>query len=634
MRETTKVYVGGSKTTIVGGSIIIKTGGSYTVWAKEIINTAGGQIIQSGKEGGVVYGEYVPPDKVYTAHPKVEKVEFVDEDGKILNQNTKDFYYGQKLKIKVSTSNAKRQMIIVDLQGKSKSKNQKFDILNTRRFSWNGLVTPEEIFETPYFILNPNWYSDDFEKYNYDTHQTEIEETNLNEFFAKIILDAKSVYLPLEGERLKPSTYKRNYEELIGLFKTDDTGEKDLLENYENLYIDKYADENDDIKDIVDDFSEWLCEDNTEASIEEIKAKVSKSAKELWDYVVLQHQDHSMKFTITDKKTGEKKEEIKDRKAVLDDRPLYWARIAMQVILKRQYVFIKDILTLPQEQQDLFFEKSVVPKTSKLAEVIQLFEEKSRNYTEIDFSKANGKKKVLITGFDPFILNQFDNDYLKSVTNPNIKQSNPSGVVALSLADSNELGAFIQTMVIPVRYTDFDSDQSNNSGQGEGIIEKYIGKFISQVDMIITISQAGPNDYNIDKYATATRGGFNDNQDYIRIENTHALSTSFEWIETTLPKEFTNISNVEYNWNYDDKNGQITPPKLNQKIHYGSGGDYLSNEIFYRVAKLRNELRPNLATGHFHISKIQGKDEDLETNEITQLLDIVKKAISEGIKGI
>lgn len=37
--------------------------------------------------------------------------------------------------------------------------------------------------------------------------------------------------------------------------------------------------------------------------------------------------------------------------------------------------FIKDILTLPQDQEDLFFKKSIVPRTSKLAEVILLFEE-------------------------------------------------------------------------------------------------------------------------------------------------------------------------------------------------------------------------------------------------------------------
>ncbi|MFP3599987.1 hypothetical protein, partial [Chryseobacterium sp. SIMBA_029] len=73
-----------------------------------------------------------------------------------------------------------------------------------------------------------------------------------------------------------------------------------------------------------------------------------------------------MKLTTTNNKTGVKKDEIKERKAILDDRPLYWARIAMQVILKRQYVFIKDIKTLSQKDQDDFFKKSIIPKNSKL----------------------------------------------------------------------------------------------------------------------------------------------------------------------------------------------------------------------------------------------------------------------------
>lgn len=37
----------------------------------------------------------------------------------------------------------------------------------------------------------------------------------------------------------------------------------------------------------------------------------------------------------------------------------------------------------------------------------------------------------------------------------------------------------------------------------------------------------------------------------------------------------------------------------------GSGGDYLSNEIFYRVAKLRSEQKPVLSTGHLHIPLTQ-----------------------------
>ena len=103
MRKTTKQYHKVAKETYVGGNYTIKTGGNYTIWAESIEYNAGGQIIMSGKEGGVVYGDYVPREEIYTSHPKVEKVEFFDEKGNLLNQNTKDFYYGQKLKIKVTT---------------------------------------------------------------------------------------------------------------------------------------------------------------------------------------------------------------------------------------------------------------------------------------------------------------------------------------------------------------------------------------------------------------------------------------------------------------------------------------------------------------------------------------------------
>ncbi|WP_106915685.1 C15 family peptidase [Chryseobacterium aurantiacum] len=629
MRETTKMYVGGSKTKIVRGEYTIKTDGNHSMWVTKgnIIVTAEKQITQQGEKTGVSHGNYVPPEEIYTTHPKVEQVEFLDENNKVLDQNTKDFFYGQKLKIKIVTSNAKGQSIYVNLQGKTKSTHQKFDILNTKRFSWNGLVTHEETFETPLFVLNPNWYSDDFEEYDYTLHQTQIKEEDLNEFFAKVVLDAKNVFLPLAGNRLKPVTYKRNYEELIGLFKTDNSGGKDLLTNYENFYIDKYADENEDIKDIVDDFSEWLCEDHTDASVEDINAKVSESAGKLWSYAVLQHQDHNMKLTTTNNKTGVKKDEIKKRKAILDDRPLYWARIAMQVILKRQYVFIKDIKTLSQKDQDDFFKKSIIPKNSKLWKIIVLFEEKSRNYTGIDFSKAGNKKKILITGFDPFVLNPKKGG--------NIKQSNPSGVIAETLASDKKLGAYIQTMVVPVRYSDFDGSQDHSKGQGNGIIEKYITPHILNVDMIITVSQYLPNENVIDMFGTSRRGGFNDNMDFIREPDTQALKTPYEWLQTTLPKQFEKVKGITFNWKYNDiDNGPNTFPNENEVLSEGSGGNYLSNEIFYRVAKIRREHKQLLKTGHFHVEMLQNPGEDLVETKIVNLVNLVKKGLAEAIKNL
>lgn len=49
---------------------------------------------------------------------------------------------------------------------------------------------------------------------------------------------------------------------------------------------------------------------------------------------------------------------------------------------------------------------------------------------------------------------------------------------------------------------------------------------------------------------------------------------------------------------------------------------------------MRNELRPKLFTGHFHISKIQGKGLDLNPIEIKTVVNVVKQTLLEGIKGI
>lgn len=67
-----------------------------------------------------------------------------------------------------------------------------------------------------------------------------------------------------------------------------------------------------------------------------------------------------------------------------------------------------------------------------------------------------------------------------------------------------------------------------------------------------------------------------------------------------------------------------------------SVGNYLSNEIVYRGAKLRKTLRPNLSTGHFHISKLQ--DETISDNydslKTIEILNIFKNAINNGTTGL
>ncbi|WP_299246442.1 type VI secretion system tube protein TssD [uncultured Aquimarina sp.] len=531
--------------------------------------------------------------------PVIKEAFWLSEGNSQLSQSNglnTDVYYGQKVKLKIITQHTPDNEN-VEVIVKAKTADGYIDIEDdTGALQQTLTVKGNEAISDPIY-LNPNWYNEEIENYNYQSHQTEInkDEALTLIFDAKLDSGDEKETLPeSDTHKLKPITYRRNYEELIGLFNTNNSGEKDKQQNYENKFIDG----NSKIKSIVDEFIEKVI--TQDITISEIKSLVNEKAKTLWEAAVKQVQGGN-----------------------LDDRPLYWARNKMETWLKRNPLF--------KDQID--FDTSIVKKGTELDTIITLFEEKSRNYTGIDFSNAGNKKKVLITGFDPFILNEFDNNEI-ALYGPNILQSNPSGCVALKFAANIMNNAIIQTMVVPVRYLDFDNSQNRDTGQGKGIIEKYITPFINEVDMIITISQAGPNDYNIDKFATAMRGGFNGNLNYIREEG-HSLSTNDEWIETTLPKEMTDAPFVEFNWEYNrSPNNKHIRPSKNQILYQGSGGDYLSNEIFYRVAKLRKDNKPTLPTGHFHIAKLQSSGDNYSNIETKKLFGIVRESLERGIKGI
>ncbi|EKT3967463.1 hypothetical protein NTJ12_002554, partial [Flavobacterium psychrophilum] len=191
---------------------------------------------------------------------------------------------------------------------------------------------------------------------------------------------------------------------------------------------------------------------------------------------------------------------------------------------------------------------------------------------------------------------------------------------------------YIQTFVFPVRYKDFDEFKN-----GKGVIETFFEPHLQNVDMIITVSQGGAFRFDVDRFPCKNRGGFMDNmfwgkslqgynQQYFK-----QLTAGKEFYETTLPYQKivpnknnpTDIFWTYFNQTYNPDNGGdkddvtegiILRKKLsdiqNVKSYHGSGSNYLSNEIFYRVAKMRTEQRPTLATGHLHIPMIQEKPID------------------------
>lgn len=407
-------------------------------------------------------------------------------------------------------------------------------------------------------------------------------------------------------------SYSRNYEEQVGIDNTETTSN----DTYEEFFVKK----NSVVSGKVTDFQQKLNGISKAGSQpkKDIQTEVEKFAKAIFDEAVKTAQAQT--------------------NANPDDRPLYWARNKMLVALKSHDYFLGQ-----------FDEFSVVQKDSDLAEMVRIFEEKSRNYTGASFASApSGEKKILLIGFDPYSLNS------KAKPGHNIKQSNPASCAALALhgksIGSGSNKAFVQAMILPMRYADFDGSTDKAKGQGEGIVEKHIKPLLTKADYIITLGYGdSAGKYTVDKYATAARGGSLDNLGYERkwpLFYARAIKISdkpeMEWLETALPANFyTNNSPWALHTSYVDKIGKAeddatTAPAANPKtlMRKGSGGNYLPNEAFYRIAKLRSDEKATLAMGHLRIEKLQDELllEDFKLAETNAAIAKVKAAIENGIK--
>ncbi|MCV9928123.1 hypothetical protein OIU83_10690 [Flavobacterium sp. LS1R49] len=385
------------------------------------------------------------------------------------------------------------------------------------------------------------------------------------------------------------STYIRNYEEKIGFDNIESTSNK----RYEDWFIEKDIN----MKNKVDTFINALSQiDNNANFYNNVKTLVENSALSIWNQAISTVQANS--------------------NANPDDRPLYWARLKMQVALKSHPYF------------------GGGNNAKDLDNLILLFEEKSRNYTSV-INAPVGTNKILITGFDPF---QLEND---------IEQWNPSGIAILSLHGKLINNTYIQTMIFPVRYKDFD----------KGYVEKYIFPHIANVKMIITVSQ-GRYRFDIERFASKFRT--KTSTDNLNIKNTNhifylpngnkieqtSLSKIPEFLETTLPiahmipgtlgnnrvvynQEYqSNISSLQYSSANSGINN-LSAPAIGEIALNGSGGTYLSNEIFFRVAVLRNHLNlnDNLKSGHLHVPILDVNNYSLAANFIVETTKILKDAI-------
>jgi pyrrolidone-carboxylate peptidase len=296
---------------------------------------------------------------------------------------------------------------------------------------------------------------------------------------------------------------------------------------------------------------------------------------------------------------------------IVDDRPLYWNRLAIKHFIK--------------QSPNIFLE-------SQLNALLEVFENSSRGYSDLGFSQHTNKK-ILLTGFDPFLLDR------------NLEQSNPSGLNALLLDGKviryqtsingklQTITAEINTAMIPVRFEDFD--------QGE--IESLLAPFYAtnSVDMIATISM-GRRNFDLEHFPGLRRSskapdnlnvytGASLNNPVIPLLTDKPLASE-EFVEYSLPFQAMMQAKGDFKVNDNKEVTILTSGKANDFIAVnlaelsdkvsvqGGGGGYLSNEISYRSIRLRNILKSTIATGHIHTPSI--KDFDRLTNKkITEQIE-------------
>jgi pyrrolidone-carboxylate peptidase len=268
-----------------------------------------------------------------------------------------------------------------------------------------------------------------------------------------------------------------------------------------------------------------------------------------------------------------------------DDRPLYWARVQ---------------ITRTIRQAQPRFSLTDVQR----AALIDAFDRASRGMTTAQFRGPTGAKRIVISGFDPFGLDL--ENYGET------RATNPSGAAALALdgrtLTNGALRGTVESVVFPVSFAAFDA----------GVVEKLFQPFLqgpNHADMIMTISMGSSDDYKVEQYAGRSRGaGITDNPGVTPSTPgaPPGLAAGPQFIKGTLPASVrgalgrtaptpgeTTVEEVPAGKKAPVRSA--TGPTPGSTAVRGSGGNFLSNEIFYRVGLLQLGQGTHIKFGHLHV---------------------------------
>jgi pyrrolidone-carboxylate peptidase len=313
-----------------------------------------------------------------------------------------------------------------------------------------------------------------------------------------------------------------------------------------------------------------------------------------------------------------------------DDRQLYWTRLMMTTELRK-------------------WNPSWVPDADGLrrlqTRLLQLLEQTSRGMSTATFPSDPDKKRILVSGFDPFgFPNQGD-----------IRQSNLSGATALAL-DGETLtegttSARVESSVFPVRYADFN----------EGMVENYLRPKLTATNpphLVMSISQ-GRAKFELEEFAGRRRstdryadnlGEFGGGGSPIKPLVPPGIGTGPEFLPHTVPAttlgamrgaagrkgaipEETEVKDLppSATQTRDLPKGPGSTPESKKTPGIaveGSGGGFLSNEIFYRNSLLQTSLGTKVPMIHMHTPELPPDVADAKRNGF---IDTARKILHAAV---
>ena len=287
-----------------------------------------------------------------------------------------------------------------------------------------------------------------------------------------------------------------------------------------------------------------------------------------------------------------------------DDRPLYWARLAM---LSRLHAW------QPRFRMD----------AERLSDWSRRLEWASRGITNTG-QPDDGACRILISGFDPFRLQQHPD------------ASNPSGAAVLALSgrvlDTPDGPVRITGVMLPVRYADFDQQLV------EKIFRPHLVDGPHQVDLAVSISQGRPGRFDLEVRNGRNRSsGTTRDNDGVRGAPSDTepvepvgLADGPQFTESTLPIDAMRAVDEPFPVYRHEETSRLVPGHAgvvtdvrapeDGAVSVRGGGGFLSNEVAYRVTRLRDELGVDIGCGHIHTPAPSDDDDaaDLRARVVDQ----------------